>query len=409
MKLFTPNTDCFNNYYDKAKFLMAWRISVSFSIVFGILSLVFFNGDPKALTSYITTFIIVFSTVIYLYFTKNFAPIFWLYAISGTVLANFAMNYVMNFTHYVDFMWMIACILLVFVGIGRKTGILFIVLNALGIAYFFWFSLNTHIEILQPKSNIDLIGDYIEVLFAFFVIAYLLQQYLKFNEYNESKLKEANRKLEIQNKMISTKNEENITLIKEVHHRVKNNLQIIISLLRLQKGELKSDEAKRHFSEAINRIMVMSLIHKRLYQQTELGRIEVKSYLRDLSKDIKSLADLGDLLTINVNSDLKTVGLKTIVPLGLLINELLTNSIKHAFTNIEEGLINIKISEGIDGKFLLNYSDNGKWMESDKSNPNFGLELIGILSTQLEGDYERTSNNDGTTYTFTLNNIDLEK
>lgn len=408
MSLFTPNTDNFKNYYDKAKYIMAWRISLAFSIVFAILSFVFYHDDPKALTTYLITFLVVLSSLIYLLLTKDFKSLFWIYAISGTLLANVALNYVMNFTHYVDFMWMIACILLAFIGLGRKYGILFIVLNAIGIAYFFWFSLNEHIEILQPKSNVQLIGDYIEVLFAFFVIAYLLHQYLTFNEYTESKLKEANRQLEIQYKLVSTKNDENLTLIKEIHHRVKNNLQIIISLLRLQKGELESDEAKRHFSEAINRIMVMSLIHKKLYQQVELAQIDIKSYLTDLSTDIKSLSDLGSPVKIDIASDTKNIGLKTIVPLGLLINELITNSIKHAFFKKKNALISISI-RGKNDDFLLSYSDNGIWIDPNKTKSSFGLELISILTSQLEGNFERISNEEGTTYTFNIKNIDIGK
>ena len=121
------------------------------------------------------------------------------------------------------------------------------------------------------------------------------------------------------NGTLKQKNKENLTLVKEIHHRVKNNLQIIISLLRLQKGELKSLEAKEHFTEAINRIMVMSLIHKKLYQQEELASISIKSYLEDLSSDIISITSLGKPVEVVINSNIETIGLKTIVPLGLLI------------------------------------------------------------------------------------------
>ena len=153
----------------------------------------------------------------------------------------------------------------------------------------------------------------------------------------------------------------------------------------------------------------ISLIHKKLYQQTELAQIEVKSYLTDLSNDIKTLADLGAPIKININSEIKNIGLKTIVPLGLLINELLTNSIKHAFFNKKEGLIAIDISKGKENSFSLSYADNGEWIESKKSNPSFGIELIGILTEQMDGNFERISNDNGTTYSFNIKNIDLEK
>ena len=211
------------------------------------------------------------------------------------------------------------------------------------------------------------------------------------------------------NETLKQKNKENLTLVKEIHHRVKNNLQIIISLLRLQKGELKSEEAKEHFTEAINRIMVMSLIHKKLYQQEELASISIQSYLQDLSADIISLTSLGKPVKVVIHSNIKTIGLKTIVPLGLLTNELIINSLKHAFENKKEGTINITINKNGGSDFLLTYADNGEWVQPKEEHPSFGIELIEILTSQLEGTQTRTSNEEGTTYLFSLKNIDLEK
>jgi len=402
MSLFTPNTSKFNSYYDKAKFLLAWRISLVFTICFSILVPVFSVSNSNAILPGASALFVAGSCLIYLYITKNFSPLYWIYSITGTIIVHFAINTVLEFTHFVDFMWICAIILLAYIGLGKKLGLLFVGIHLLGITYFIFFSLNNHIETLSPRNTNELLGAILEIILAMIAISYLLTQYIDFKEHSENQLLKINTEL-------SNKNHENIVLVKEIHHRVKNNLQIIISLLRLQKGELKSDEAKKHFSEAINRIMVMSLIHKKLYQEKELSHINIQTYLIDLAEDIQSISDLGFPININVTSEIENVGLKTIVPLGLLINELLTNSIKHAFFKKEKGLINVIIKKKEGYSFLLDFSDNGKWVEPNSQNPSFGLELIGILTSQLEGDYKKESNEDGTTFSFELKNIDLEK
>ncbi len=182
-----------------------------------------------------------------------------------------------------------------------------------------------------------------------------------------------------------------------------------MSLLRLQKGELNNDEMEEQFSQAINRVMVMSLIHEKLYQDNEIAKVNIANYLKDLVEDIKSLSGVGDKTSIQIHSEIDKIGLKTIVPLGLLINELVSNSLKHAFLNVQKPNIEIKIIESDNDFFKLIYFDNGNWKEKETGTTSFGIELIKILSEQMDGSYTRMSNTDGTTYSFVLNNIDVEK
>jgi len=115
MSLFTPNTSFHNNYYDKARHLMAWRISLSFSFVFLILSIIYSFINLNVIILFLTVIGIAGGSLIYLKMTKNFAPLFWIYAISGTILSQLATNLFFEFPHYVDFLWMVATILLAFV------------------------------------------------------------------------------------------------------------------------------------------------------------------------------------------------------------------------------------------------------------------------------------------------------
>jgi two-component sensor histidine kinase len=395
LSLFTPNTKPLNSFFAKAKYVMAWRICLTFCFVFALLASLFITTSFTILIVFSILFGISLGSLFYLKVTKLYNPIFWIFAISGTIILHYSINTIPNFTHFVDFLWMMAVILMAFIGLGKKIGLAFIIVHTLAIIYFFVFNLNEHIELLQPRTQIQIFSDLIEICLSLFCITYLLHQYITFNNYFGGELKKINIEL-------SKKNEEKIVLVKEIHHRVKNNLQIVISLLRLQKGEMKSDEAKRHFNEAINRIMVMSLIHKKLYQEAEMAHIEVKPYIKDLSNDVIHISNLGLPIKFDVISDINKIGLKTIVPLGLLINELLSNTIKHAFSNNKEGTININLVKKTEKDFNLIYSDNGTWIEPSKGYSGFGLGLIQTLTEQLEGSFTRNQSE----YTFTIKNLD---
>lgn len=402
MRLFNPDTSFYENYFDKAKYLLGWRISIVFILVFSIISIIYsFTSFTAAFPSYLVLIVGIFC-LSFLYFTKNYKPIFWIYSISGFAISHFAMNTVFELTHYIDFLWVMVCIFLTFIGLGRKVGIIFTIINAILIAYFFWFTLNNHIINLIPRTNTQLIGEYLEVLFALFILGYLIHQYFLFQQYSEKELLIVNKELEIQNQLITAKNNENILLMKEVHHRVKNNLQIITSLLRLQKNSLSQD-VEQKFDEAISRIMTMSLIHSKLYQSDDLTKINIESYTKDLIYDILSSLSSNDKIKTHINSDVEGIGLKTIVPLGLMLNELLSNSFKHAFKENESGEITIQIKKLNEADFELHYSDSGTWKEQSSIKIKFGLELIETLTEQLDGTMSRT----GSIYTFKLKNIDI--
>lgn len=403
MNLFNPDTSFYESYFDKAKYLLGWRISIVFILIFSIISIFYsFTSFTAAFPSYLVLIVGIFS-LSYLYLTKNYKPIFWVYSISGFTISHFAMNTVFELTHYIDFLWVMICIFLTFIGLGRKVGIIFTIINAFLIAYFFWFTLNYHILTLKPRTNTQLIGEYLEVLFALFILGYLIHQYFLFQQYSEKELIAANQGLETQNQLITAKNNENILLMKEVHHRVKNNLQIIISLLRLQKGNL-APEIEQKFDESINRIMTMSLIHSKLYQSNDFSKINIKSYIEDLINEILLSLSIDDNINTNIVSNVDAIGLKTIVPLGLILNELLSNSFKHAFKENESGEIAIEINKINNHEFELNYYDSGKWMDvTTEKRVKFGLELIETLTEQLDGTMSRVESK----YNFKLKNIDI--
>ena len=404
MSIFSPDTSLIIGYVKKGQFMLAWRICLSLSIVSSILIIVFAITNPHALPPLILVIIIGGSALFYLNKTLNVRPVFWLCSAGGTVIINIAMNTILDFTHYVDFLWLTICILIAFIGLGKKEGYFFVFLSILGIIYFFFFTLNTHIEILQIKSMSELIADLVEVAFAFLIISYLLQQFIKLQQHSENELKIFNDNLEEQNNIILTKSKDNETLIKEIHHRVKNNLQIIISLLRMQSNEMKTSEGEAEFKEAINRIMAMSLIHQRLYANKEISKIDLQSYIEELTNDLINTFSIYDnKIELIIDVKIIDINLNTIVPLGLLINELVSNSIKHGISESEQFEINIQIQKDSD-TYRFNYSDTGNWKEPCKEKSSFGLELIDILTEQMNGEFNLTKDN-GTHYAFILKDV----
>jgi len=400
MNPFYPNTDGLENYYDKGRFLLAWRISVGFVFIFTPLTIVYSFLNLKAMIPAALVLFVVIISLIYLKITRKFIPIFWFYTFSSSILANFTLYYVSDLTHYVDFMWITCSVLIAFIGLGKKAGVAVITLNSVGIFIFYFFYLNQHIVSLQPRSLTVLIGEFTEILFAFFVIFFLVRQFVQFQVRTQSALEDANAGLEHQYNLISAKSQENETLIKEIHHRVKNNFQIIISLLRMQSMEMKTDEGKTHFKEAINRIMAMSLIHQKLYTEKELSKIDLKSYIEELVNEIITYSNVQREINIEIETNVKGIDLISVVPLGLLINELVSNSLKHAFTEVEGNQIKIKIDD-LETEYAFDYFDNGSWKENDETTSNFGIELIGILTEQLNGTKSLDTSN-GTRYQFLL-------
>lgn len=406
MNFFTPNTNFYSSYFDKEKYLLGYRISLIFSIVFGILSVLSFFYFKTIFITHFITFIIGLFCFAFILNTKNYKTLFWIYSTSGTLIMAYSMNFLPQITHFIDYIWTLVIVLTAFVGISLKAGYLFLIINSINLLFFIVFSMNSHLKEIKLRDAIDINSEIIETIVALFVFAFLLYKFIEFQSFSEKEISKTYEELKEKNEFISSQNKENITLVKEVHHRVKNNLQIIISLLRLQSNELKSQEAKKSLSEAINRIMVMSLIHQKLYGNKSLSNINLKEYLYELINDIKDVYNTKEI-KINIQSNYN-VGLKTIVPLGLLFNELFTNTLKHAFRDLDKGEINIVIKQKVGRNFEVFYTDNGQWKEPSKEQNSFGLELIEIMTNQLEGHNEKVIDDKSTNYIFFLKDIDEE-
>jgi two-component sensor histidine kinase len=396
MKLFTPDTSKIRKFEDKGKFIMAWRFTIVFILLFSSMTPLSFGNSTVVIIYSILATLSVFM-LIFLKLSKNYYLIFSVYSIAGTVLSQYSLNMIPEVTHYTEFLWMFVIVVFAFISINKLAGWTFMIINVLGLSWFTLFNLNTHIGIVEVQSLTTRIINIVEIISVFLVLGYLVNQYVFFQHYSQLQLKKLNFNLEQRNEEVLNRNKENITLIKEVHHRVKNNLQIIISLLRMQRSEIKSEENQEQFTIAINRILTMSLIHQKLYQEKEPSRINIADYINDLSQELLSVANRK--VSLEIDSDDEYAGLKTIVPFGLLVNELISNSLKHAYSESESAVIRIQIKPKNEREIYFFYEDNGQWVEpKEEEIGSFGLELIDVLTEQLDGTYKR----EGSHYSFEI-------
>ena len=199
--------------------------------------------------------------------------------------------------------------------------------------------------------------------------------------------------------------QEKEVLLKEIHHRVKNNLQVIASLLDLQSDYIADESVKNLLRESQSRVRSMALVHEQLYQKIDLARIDFADYVQRLMDYLLSSYRQGDDsvgLVLEVAPLLLTI--ETAVPLGLIINELVSNAFKHAFHNAHSGQISIRLEETDSNEITLIVSDNGPGLPPDL-NPDqinsLGLTIVTALTQQLYGRLQ-WSNQPGATWQLTL-------
>lgn len=396
MSYFKPKVDFISDYNEKGKYLLVWRMSLILCLLFSIAAILTYPVDAYSSVLYLIALGICGFCFVYLNVIKQIKPIFWIFTISASIIVTFSTQTLVGTLHYPDFIWEVSTIVFAYIGLGKRVGFVFLIFHLISICYFFTFTINMHLENLKKIPEAQQISVLFEMVTAFFALTYLINQYLVFQSYTEKKLLETNLELQQKNKDITL-------LMKEIHHRIKNNLQLVISLLRMQRDEINSEEIKDHFTEAINRIMSISIIHQKLYQREDLKNFDLELYLHDLIQEIKTMNEIDKQVDIDITVDIKDIGLKTLVPMGLLMNELITNSFKHAFEKeVNSNQININIDQFTLDKICIHYEDNGIW--KGNSDKGFGLELVNLLTQQLEGVQEQNDSK----YKFTLKNLDLE-
>ncbi len=228
---------------------------------------------------------------------------------------------------------------------------------------------------------------YIIIISLFLVSLFAISIY-----YNLKEHKKQRTIVEQQKEQIEKSLEEKETLLKEIHHRVKNNLQIISSLLNMQKQGIEDEKVLATIREGQSRVQAMSLIHQSLYQSENINSVNVESYLKDLINYLASVYSTNDKI---INVHLETTNIQfdfdTAIPLGLIVNELISNAYKHGFKNVTEGNIWIEISKRNEIDYDLIVKNDGDCFKDEvlKNESNsLGLKLVEILAKQLRGSFQ---------------------
>ncbi len=180
-------------------------------------------------------------------------------------------------------------------------------------------------------------------------------------------------------------------LLKEIHHRVKNNMQIISSILSLQSGLIKNRHTLKVFADSQNRIRSMALVHEKLYESKDLARIDFAEYVRSMTGYLLSLHGIGNGIRFRIDIKDILLDVNAAIPCGLIINELVSNSLKHAFPKGRKGQIYIGLRSAEAGKLTLTVKDDGVGLPKGldfKKTKSLGMQLIIMLTEQLGGSIE---------------------
>lgn len=258
-------------------------------------------------------------------------------------------------------------------------------------------------SILIWSNNQNMHGEFIvlELGVGLIISLLLVRQILSLTENKKLYLEaqdEIIRRKKVESEIESSLKEKE-TLLKEIHHRVKNNMQVIISLMNLQSRYLDDDTAKEVLKESQNRVKSMANVHERLYQSTNLSSINFGEYIHSLASDL--FRSYGSNENIELEFRVKNIPLEidSAIPCGLIINEILSNSFKHAFPGDMKGVIIIGF-DLVDDNYILTISDNGAGFPEEfvleKSN-SLGMLLINTLVVQLDGDI-KLDKRDGTSF-----------
>jgi two-component sensor histidine kinase len=203
------------------------------------------------------------------------------------------------------------------------------------------------------------------------------------------------------------------TLFKEVHHRVKNNLQTVSSLLSLQARGIDDEEMKNLIKSSQNRVISMAMVHEMLYMRDDISKVEYKSYVQELGEYlIRSVKGVNSNVSLKIDVPEMELGIDTAIPLGLLINEAITNALKYGIKDDDTGEIYIALRKEDNKDYVLSIGDNGVGFPEKvnfRNTKSLGLKLIHNLTRQLKGSIVRDLSKKGTNYVVKFREIDQQK
>jgi len=394
MNFLLPTKTTYSNFYEQSKFNLIWNFSIALSILLTIVSISNFANHSYNIWPNIVAVLIALIALLFLYKTKKYKIVAYFATSSMLILVSTTYFTLTNILHYTTPLWMILNVLLGFFILGRKWGVFLLISHFLILFIYIYTRMTDNIQNIPVYSKSDLWNFIIEISIVAFGIYYIIIQYLKTTKHALKHEKKINEELKRNNSIILKQNKEKELMLKEIHHRVKNNLQIITSILRLQSHQ----KSPNNFEEAILRIDSIALIHEAMYKQEFASNFDLETYFKNLSNNIISNYHFSKKIELDIRPNIHCTGCIEVVPLAILINELMTNSYKHAFDSIAKPSISISMQTNDNGTYSFDYSDNGNWKENTP--PSFGSEMIETVVDQMEGEYILKKTSKGSKYSF---------
>ncbi|MEX0844541.1 MAG: sensor histidine kinase, partial [Balneolaceae bacterium] len=200
------------------------------------------------------------------------------------------------------------------------------------------------------------------------------------------------------------------TLLAEIHHRVKNNLAVVSGMMQLQAFESDNKDLQAKLYDSVFRIKTMATVHELLYQSNSFSRLEFSETMKKLIENVSDTLKTDKEIEIDINCKKVTLNINQAIPASLIVNEVLTNAFKHAFTNKDSGEIKFLLSESGD-KIHMEISDDGKGILENNivKEASLGYHLIQVLSEQLGGEFEYKNQNPGTIFTLYFKKEDKKR
>lgn len=277
----------------------------------------------------------------------------------------------------------------------KNRGARYVAFGAIGTSVFLLVNRLINADIITVSTSLyylDLILLYISYPLGIYI--YITNQYGRLFLAMEQEVEERTHQLNAMitnltktQKELSTKNDENVLLLKEIHRRVKNNLEVVSGLLALQSAKIDDPNMQEVMLSSQNRVNSMGILHQKLYQSEHLAFIEMKDYFKNLCTNILDSYNETDRIKVNIEMKELELDVDSAVPLGLIVNELLTNSLKYAFPKGQKGNIELSLKKLDNENYQLRISDNGvgKSLDAKAKGTGFGTQLVELLTRQIDG------------------------
>jgi len=390
-----------NRIYEETRYKLVLRTCMMLGFLILLVSVLsFVKSKYNPLPDLIAVGICAISAVL-LIKTKKYKLIGGFAILASFIIIVLTLFFVRSI-HYTTPLWMFVHVLFSFIVLNKIFGLIALALNFTCLFIYVYYFFPENLNSVKHFDKTDAILYMSEFVILAIAIGYILFTYVSATQRSEAIVKLINRQLNERNRLIGRQKSEMEVMLKEIHHRVKNNLQIISSLLRLQ-SETLSESERSIYTEAVNRVSAMAIIHEKMYQTDSLSNFDLKEYIVTLIDSLIESYSVSRKIVSEVNVNVGNLNTKSIVPIAMMLNELVSNSVKHAFVDIENPRVAITIADITENQVMIEYFDNGNWVRKNES--TFGLEIIEAMTQQMDGTKVRRSNEEGTYYIFQLHKI----